>query len=175
MTEVDSLADKDVEDLPSEALAVSPSAITRRPKLTLTYLNNIIQSIQEEQRNLSLRVDELMNALEDAPWKDYGTPQQASSSAQSNETLLLELQEAARIAEEIATHAAAQEVAVHAAQVDSDRASSPPAQSANESEPTENQPIKPAVEPEPPAILVSRAERHKRPQRRSLWSKLFSR
>lgn len=154
MTQTGEIEAQNTEVHPALELWAEP-----RPRLTLKYLHGVIQSLQVEQQNISARVDELANWLEGEPWQNDHNRQLTPPNPQPKEALLLELQEAARIAEEISAHAAAREVAAHA--IDESPPSLP------------DQPIEPAAEPEQTPIFVSRAERHRKPKKRSIWSKLF--
>jgi hypothetical protein len=167
------------------------------PRLTLKYLHGMIQSLQQEQQNMSTRMDELVNWLETAPWNNEHPSRTVQPKSQPKDALLLELQEAARIAEEIAAHAAAQEVAVHdmqpgkqnlplqPAHIAADELVSPaeqlpsrqnaPNAKDGQAIPAE-QPEKPAsVRQEPTMIFIPRSERHRKPLKRPLWAKLFGR
>ncbi len=182
MTQVGVMETEPLENQPLREAGESAGTSAKPQKLTLKYLLGLIQTLQEDQQILSARVDELTKLLHHAnkrnedsaktEWAVAVIPDAAgherplrtsADQMQPNGSMLLELQKASRIAEEIAQHAA---VEVRPA----------PAAAASEASAGT---LMPGNEPKPVpdfyTVTVSRAERHQRPKKRSFWSKLFKR
>lgn len=167
-------------------IGVETEPPVNRPKLTLKYLQGLIETLQEDHHKLSERVDELSKLLENEKntreshgsfqWSVAVIPAAAASEGRlqsgadpiAMDSILLELQEAARIADEITEHAAAasasRPVPIHPGPADGTTTAAASDAAAPTMQP-------PGFSP----IMTSRAERHQKRKPPSFWSKLFGR